>query len=269
MDAATNAFLLKFHAWFFLGTAVALAPALATSSAAAPYTMGTALCAVIAAWHVAFAGCCACPPASLGKRALADRRALYCMWRFGAALSVFQVVPDWFLDRGLGTLYFPADGALRIGGSVSIYMAGMWAIPVTWILAACHAPPLASAAAAAAARLSAAGAGGGGGGAEPTAVELLRAAVGALAVFGAAEELTLPLQLWHPTPKVRRLLGHTAVYVLPAEMALGAAALWAYRTSGGEGSSVARRTAAAACVSVFYTGALSVSFLCIEAQGYA
>ena len=51
MDAATNAFLLKFHAWFFLGTAVALAPALATSSAAAPYTMGTALCAVIAAWH--------------------------------------------------------------------------------------------------------------------------------------------------------------------------------------------------------------------------
>ena len=267
MEAATNAFFLKFHAWFFLGTAVALAPALVTSSAAAPYSMGTALCAVIAAWHAAFAGCCAFPPASLGKRALADRRALYCMWRFGAALSVFQVVPDWFLDRGLGTLHFPADGAFRIGGSVSVYMAGMWAIPVTWILAACHAPPPAPAVAKSAAAGAAGARGGGGGGAEPTAVELLRAAVGALVVFGAAEELTLPLQLWHPTAKVRRLLGHTAVYVLPAEMALGAAALWAYRTSGGEGSSAVRRAAAAACVSVFYTGALSVSFLCIEAQG--
>ena len=256
-----TAFLLNFHGWFFLSAAVVLAPPLL--GAAAPYSMGTALCAIVAGWHIAFA-----------CLTHATRLELYRMWRFGAVLSVFQIVPDWFLDRGLGTLHFPADGAYRVGGSVSVYMAGMWTIPVVWVLAACHSSDVRAAAAAD-------GADGGVGGGrrkpssvgtgwqqqhEPAAAELVRAAVAALLIFGAAEEFTLPLQLWHPTRKVERWIGHVALYVLPAEMLLGAAALWAFRVAGGAGSSALRRTIAAAAVSIFYTGALSVSYLFVEAQ---
>ena len=50
------------------------------------------------------------------------------MWLFALILSIFQIWPDWFLASQLNILIFPPDGFIKIG-SVSAYMAGLWAIP--------------------------------------------------------------------------------------------------------------------------------------------
>jgi len=60
------------------------------------------------------------------------------LWRYAAVLSVFQVVPDWFLSHVLGVLVFPEDGFPKIG-TVSGYMAGLWTIPCIMIVSAARA----------------------------------------------------------------------------------------------------------------------------------
>ena len=55
------------------------------------------------------------------------------LWWFLLPLSVCQVVPDWVLSQQLGILAFPDLGAPRIG-TVPVYMAGMWVIPLFWVL---------------------------------------------------------------------------------------------------------------------------------------
>lgn len=50
------------------------------------------------------------------------------MWLFAFILSLFQIWPDWFLASQLNVLIFPPDGFFKIG-PVSLYMAGLWAIP--------------------------------------------------------------------------------------------------------------------------------------------
>ncbi len=55
------------------------------------------------------------------------------IWSFSFTLSLFQLFPDWFLSDELNILIFPDDGFVKIG-SVSIYMLGLWAIPVFMIL---------------------------------------------------------------------------------------------------------------------------------------
>lgn len=49
--------------------------------------------------------------------------------RFLMPLSVFQVVPDWFLSQQLQILVFPDTGGPRIG-TVPACMAGLWTIPL-------------------------------------------------------------------------------------------------------------------------------------------
>ncbi|TFG34006.1 hypothetical protein EU527_05625 [Candidatus Thorarchaeota archaeon] len=56
------------------------------------------------------------------------------IWIFSFILSLLMIVPDWYLARTLGALYFPDDGFPMIGGSIPIYMAGLWAIPFFIIL---------------------------------------------------------------------------------------------------------------------------------------
>ena len=51
------------------------------------------------------------------------------LWLLGFLLSLFMVVPDWFLADPLGILVFLPDGFPKIG-PVSGYMAGLWAIPI-------------------------------------------------------------------------------------------------------------------------------------------
>ncbi|MBY8981241.1 MAG: hypothetical protein KGD72_12690 [Candidatus Lokiarchaeota archaeon] len=51
------------------------------------------------------------------------------LWVFVFFISLFQIWPDWFLSAQLNILVFPEDGLFKIG-TVSGYMAGLWAIPL-------------------------------------------------------------------------------------------------------------------------------------------
>jgi len=51
------------------------------------------------------------------------------LWFFVFLISLFQIWPDWFLSAQLNILVFPEDGLFKIG-TVSGYMAGLWAIPL-------------------------------------------------------------------------------------------------------------------------------------------
>lgn len=51
------------------------------------------------------------------------------LWIFVFLISLFQIFPDWFLSAQLNILVFPEDGFFKIG-TVSGYMAGLWAIPL-------------------------------------------------------------------------------------------------------------------------------------------
>ncbi|MHA2287772.1 MAG: DUF6989 domain-containing protein [Promethearchaeota archaeon] len=51
------------------------------------------------------------------------------LWLFVFLISLFQIFPDWFLSAQLNVLVFPEDGLFKIG-TVSGYLAGLWAIPL-------------------------------------------------------------------------------------------------------------------------------------------
>lgn len=161
------------------------------------------------------------------------------LWWFSAVTSLFQVVPDAVLVLGLGTLTFPPDGAPDLG-PVTASMALMWTVPLVLILAAADA----------AARRRGAPAG------------WVAAAATALVVFVGAEALLPPLGIWEPVG-VTTLGGWLALYVLPAEMLLGAAAWWGLQTTRDRPALVTFPVAAV--VSLLYTGALAASWLLIEA----
>lgn len=150
------------------------------------------------------------------------------LWLFLLPLSVFQVVPDWMLSQLLGILHFPDVGAPRIG-TVPVYMAGMWVIPLFWAL-------------------------------WPAGRSVLAATLLSLLIFGAAEWAAPLIRLWSPD-HVRTTLG-VAHYVLLPEALLGTAAAVAYRWSRDRGP-IARLFSAAA-VSVFYSGALVVAYFLLE-----
>lgn len=151
-------------------------------------------------------------------------------WLFLLPLSVFQVLPDWFLSAGLGTLVFPDLGAPRIG-TVSAYMAGMWVIPLFWVLL--------------------------------LARNLISAAALAVLIFAAAEWIARPLGLWH-AQQVHLQYG-VAPYVLLPEALLGAACFWGYDYSLKRSRATALLTAA--MISTLYTGGLALSWLFLERLG--
>jgi hypothetical protein len=220
--------LLRFHAVFALAAAIVLGPAFLTTPA---YSKTSATGIIVCAHTFTF-------PLLAGVDS-----ELYRMWRFSILCSLFQVLPDWFLVRILHTLKF-SDCVWMIGGDVPFYMAGMWAIPLVWILASVPA------------KLA-------------MPVQQLLAATISLVTFGTAEWALAspesPLQLWSANVR-QHVLGSVAVYVLPAEAALGAATLAGYRatsaTTGWEG--FVAQTLAAASVAVFYTGALCLSYMFLE-----
>lgn len=145
-------------------------------------------------------------------------------------ISVFQVFPDWFLADMLGTIEFPDNGGVRIGDVIPLAMAGLWVPPllITVLLAR---------------------------------DSLWKGAVIAAALFFATETLAPAIDLWAPASGLQELLG-VAIYVVPAEAALGAATVYAVRVAANEGWPT--RITAAAAVSVFYTGALALSAFLIE-----
>ncbi|KAA1376004.1 DUF6989 domain-containing protein [Aeromicrobium fastidiosum] len=154
---------------------------------------------------------------------------------FLVPVSVFQVLPDWVLAGLVGTLRFPDTGGLRVDDVIPVAMAGMWVAPLFIAVALAAGRPG-------------------------------RAAVLAVVVFLAAEIAAPMLGLWEPTGDTTRWAG-VAIYVLPAEAALGWATAHAFRAT--RTSSVPTRIGAALAVSTFYLGALVLSFFLIDVAGWS
>ena len=153
------------------------------------------------------------------------------LWLFLLPLSVLLVLPDWVLSQQFGILAFPDLGGPRIG-TVPAYMAGLWVIPLFWVLWL-------------------AGRSG------------LTAALLSLLVFAGAEWAMQPLHLWH-AQHVAQLFG-VAEYVLVPEMLLGWAAAYAFNQTR-DGNPFARLGAAVG-VATFYTGALVLAYFLSEHVG--
>ncbi|MBJ7472788.1 MAG: hypothetical protein JHD16_15890 [Solirubrobacteraceae bacterium] len=163
-----------------------------------------------------------------------DRDDWFALWGFLLPVSVFQVLPDWVLAAQVGTLVFPDVGGLRLDDAIPLAMAGMWVPPlfITLVLAG------------------------------PSPV---RAAWLALLVF-LGSELSAPfLQLWEPAAGTTQVAG-VALYVLPAEAALGWAACFAFMAVGR--SAWPQRVGAAFAVSTFYLGALVLAYFLIDVAGW-
>lgn len=163
-----------------------------------------------------------------------DRADLLSLAGFLAIVSVFQVLPDWVLADLLGTLQFPDTGGPRVDDVIPLAMAAMWVAPLFIAIAFS--------------------------GGRPGQAALLSALV-----FLGAELLAPAFGLWEPTGDTHRLLG-VAVYVVPAEAALG----WAAATAFGlvRHRTLPARIGAALAVSTFYLGALVLSHFVIDVAGW-
>jgi len=160
----------------------------------------------------------------------AGRPDLLALAGFLAWVSLFQVLPDWVLADLVGTLRFPDLGGPRVDDVIPLAMAAMWVAPLFAAIA-----------------LS---------GGRPAGAALLSALI-----FLGAEVMAPTLGLWEPTGDTRRLLG-VAVYVVPAEAALGWAAATAFARV--RNSPWATKVGAALAVSTFYLGALVLAHFVID-----
>ena len=160
------------------------------------------------------------------------------IWLFVFPLSLFQVMPDWFLSAILGALVFPDTGFPFIG-TVPVYMAFMWSVPVfailfcTWRMRK---------------KLSRMGA-------------YLLATVLTVLVFGISEATLWMLPIWYAAPHIFTI-AYVAVYVLIAEALLGVAAWYAYQSVADR--SLPAKVIAAFAVMLIYTGALACTYVLIE-----
>jgi hypothetical protein len=149
-------------------------------------------------------------------------------------VSVLQVLPDWVLADLVGTLRFPDTGGPRVDDVIPLAMAAMWVAPLFAAIALSGGRPW-------------------------------RAALLSGLIFLGTEILAPTLGLWEPTGDTHRLLG-VAVYVVPAEAALGWAAATAFAQV--RHSSLPARIGAALAVSTFYLGALVLAHFLIDVAGW-
>lgn len=162
------------------------------------------------------------------------RSDLLVLAEFLAVVSVFQVLPDWVLADVLGTLRFPDLGGPRIDDVIPLAMAAMWVAPLFAAVALSGGRPW-------------------------------RAALLAAVIFLGTELLAPTLGLWEPTGDTRRWHG-VAVYVVPAEAALGWATATAFEQVRRSAWPV--RVGAALAVSTFYLGALVLAHFVIDVAGW-
>ena len=159
---------------------------------------------------------------------------LFALAGFLAFVSIFQVLPDWVLADLLGTLRCPDNGGVRVDDVIPLAMAAMWIAPLFLAVVLAGLRPGMS-------------------------------ALAALAVFAGAELLAPVVGLWEPTGATTRVLG-VALYVLPAEAALGWATATAFLLT--RGRPLAHRVAGALAVSTFYLGALVLAHFVIDVAGW-
>lgn len=154
---------------------------------------------------------------------------------FLVPVSVFQVLPDWVLADLVGTLRFPDTRGLRVDDVIPLAMAGMWVAPLFVAVALGAGRPA-------------------------------RAAVLAAVVFLGSELAAPGLGLWEPAGDTTRWAG-VAIYVIPAEAALGWATAVAFAATRRSG--ILHRVAAALAVSTFYLGALVLSYFLVDVAGWS
>lgn len=157
------------------------------------------------------------------------------LWAFLLPLSIFQLLPDWVLADLIGTISFPDTGGPRVDDAIPLAMCGMWVAPLFISLAL----------------------------AKDSA---WRAAGLALAIFTGSELAAPALEIWEPTDATTQVAG-VALYVLPAEAVLGAAALLAFRWVG-ERARV-EQVAVALGVATLYLGALVLGYFLIDVAGFS
>ena len=128
------------------------------------------------------------------------------MWLFALILSFFQIWPDWFLASQMNILIFPPDGFVKIG-SVSGYMAGLWAIPFFIIIyfGSLFKDKYSE------------------------KIGYLLIGILSLVIFGIAEQSMWLLGSWHAINVT--LIGYSAIYIIIPEVILGLTCYYGYEWS--------------------------------------
>jgi hypothetical protein len=189
--------------------------------------IGIKLCILVAAYNIAL-------PLAAKLRGYSDWLTI---WLFAIILSVFQVFPDWFLSHQLGVLVFPKDGFVKIG-TVSGYMAGLWAIPIFIIIYTSE-------------RVT-----------QHVPLQFAYWVAGflALIIFGVSEETVWMLPSWYAQNVT--MIGHTALYIIIPEIILGISSLYAYRQISEKKSWI--KIPAAFLVMLLYLGSAAFFYFVVE-----
>ncbi|MHA1945975.1 MAG: DUF6989 domain-containing protein [Candidatus Hodarchaeales archaeon] len=157
------------------------------------------------------------------------------IWIFSFALSLFQLFPDWILSEQLDILIFPEDGFVRIG-TVSIYMLGLWTIPVFIILFIGIKSKL---------RYS---------------VRVVYFIVGTISfLIFTSSELFLYTS-WHAQNVL--MISNVAVYIIIPEILFGLTSFWMYLQI--RDKDIVKKMFAAATLMIFYLGNAVLSYFIIE-----
>lgn len=159
------------------------------------------------------------------------------IWIFVIPLSILQVLPDWYLAAQLDVIVFPDSGFLSIG-TIPIYMAGLWAIPLFIILYVGD-------------RINQK---------ESLGITYLIVAVLSLAIFGISEEMLWALPTWHAQNVT--MIGHVAIYIIIPEILLGVMSFLGYNQTMEK--QWWHRIVCAYLIMALYTGNASLFYFIIE-----
>jgi hypothetical protein len=150
------------------------------------------------------------------------------IWLFSLILSNFQVFPDWIIADILKAIVFPEDGLFKIG-SVSGYMAGLWAIPMFLIIFISE-------------KINA-------GISRPAAY--MASGIIAFLIFFMSEQTVWLVPSWYAVNV--KMIGFSAFYILVPEIILGLSAYRCYEEIRGRSHWI--KVPAAFIVMPLYTGA--------------
>jgi hypothetical protein len=159
------------------------------------------------------------------------------IWLFSLILSLFQVFPDWIIADILKAIVFPEDGLFKIG-SVSGYMAGLWAIPIFLIIFISEKIRT---------RIS-----------RPAAY--MTSGIIAFLIFFMSEQTVWLIPSWYAVNV--KMIGFSAFYILVPEIILGLAAYRCYEEIRGRSHWI--KVPAAFIVMLLYTGSVVFFYFLVE-----
>jgi len=159
------------------------------------------------------------------------------LWLFVVPLSILMIFPDWFLSNQLNVLSFPVDGFPMIG-SIPIYMAGLWAIPLFIILFIGVTMEMK----------------------EAPILTYVSVVIISLLLFGGSEATLWMLGSWYAHDVT--MIGNVAIYIIIPELILGLSTYIGYKMVKEKG--IWYKLMAAFSIMVFYIGNASFFYFLIE-----